>query len=350
MFHDALVSFAERRVIHMKKKILAGVLALSVIVAGTAGCGKSSGDSKKDAKLDPDNPVSLTVWHYYNGMQQASFDKLTEEFNATEGKDLGIYVKGYSQGSVSDLEKAITDSADGVVGAEKMPDIFSSYADTAYATKKKVGLVDLTEYFTEDELADYVDSYIQEGYFDNDGALYLFPVAKSTEIMMINKTDWEPFASETGVSEDDLSTAEGVVDVAQRYYEWTDAQTPDVPDDGKAFYGRDSMANYFILGMKQMRTDIFQVKDGKVVLNTDKDQIRRLWDNYYVPFVKGYFAAMGKFRIYRIYSISNVFPGYSRRRRGVLSHRLHYKRGSGHGRRRELQDTAGSRHGSNEIR
>lgn len=71
MFHDALVSFAERRVIHMKKEILAGVLALSVIVAGTAGCGKSSGDSKKDAKLDPDNPVSLTVWHYYNGMQQA---------------------------------------------------------------------------------------------------------------------------------------------------------------------------------------------------------------------------------------------------------------------------------------
>ena len=37
MFHDALVSFAERRVIHMKKKILAGVLALSVIVAVAAG-------------------------------------------------------------------------------------------------------------------------------------------------------------------------------------------------------------------------------------------------------------------------------------------------------------------------
>ena len=84
--------------------------------------------------------------------------------------------------------------------------------------------------------------------------------------------------------------------MAQHYYEWTDAQTQDVPDDGKAFYGRDSMANYFILGMKQIRTDIFQVKDGKVVLNTDKDQIRRLWDNYYVPFVKGYLAAMGKCR------------------------------------------------------
>ena len=62
-----------------------------------------------------------------------------------------------------------------------MPDIFSSYADTAYSTQKKVGLADLTQYFTEDELSKYVDSYIDEGYFNNDGALYLFPVAKSTE-------------------------------------------------------------------------------------------------------------------------------------------------------------------------
>lgn len=277
----------------MKKKVLMSVLALSVFAAAMTGCGSSD---KKGVKLDPDNPVSLTVWHYYNGMQQAAFDALTEDFNATVGKEQGIYVKGYSQGSVSDLEKAITDSADGVVGAEKMPDIFSSYADIAYSTQKKVGLADLTQYFTEDELSKYVDSYIDEGYFNNDGALYLFPVAKSTEIMMINKTDWELFAEETGVTVDDLNTIEGVVEVAQKYYEWTDEQTPDVPDDGKAFYGRDSMANYFILGMKQMGTDIFEVKDGKVTFNTDKEQIRRLWDNYYVPYMKGYFASMGKFR------------------------------------------------------
>ena len=277
----------------MKKKILISTLALSILAASLTGCGSSD---EKSVKLDPDNPVSLTIWHYYNGMQQAAFDKLTEEFNATVGKDEGIYIKGYSQGSVSDLEKAITDSADGVVGADKMPDIFSSYTDTAYATQKKVGLADLTQYFTEDELSKYVDSYINEGYFNNDGALYLFPVAKSTEIMMINKTDWEPFAEETGVTEDDLSTVEGIVKVAQKYYEWTDEQTPDVPDDGKAFYGRDSMANYFVIGMKQMGTDIFEVKDGKVTLNTDKDKIRRLWDDYYVPYMKGYFTSLGKFR------------------------------------------------------
>ncbi|MEI3139617.1 MAG: hypothetical protein V8T31_08890 [Lachnospiraceae bacterium] len=31
--------------------------------------------------LDPENPVTLTIWHYYNGAYQAAFDKLVEEFN-----------------------------------------------------------------------------------------------------------------------------------------------------------------------------------------------------------------------------------------------------------------------------
>ena len=103
---------------------------------------------------------------------------------------------------------------------------------------------------------------------------------------MINKTDWEPFAEATGVTVEDLSTTEVITKAAEKYYEWTDSLTPDIPDDGKALYGRDSMSNYFIIGMKQMGTDIFEVTDGQVKFNLDKELIRRLWDNYYVPYVK----------------------------------------------------------------
>ena len=285
----------------MKKKLLVSMLAAAIVASALTGCGITDSNhteksSAKTVKLDPENPVSLTVWHYYNGLQQTAFDNLVDEFNNTVGKDEGISVKSYSQGSVADLEKAITDAVDGLVGAEKMPDIFSSYADVAYTIEKKSGLADLSQYFTEEELSEYVDSYIQEGYFEGNKALYLFPVAKSTEIMMINKTDWEPFASATGVTLDQLSTLEGVREVAEKYYDWTDAMTPDVADDGKAFYGRDAMANYFIIGMKQQGKDLFQVKDGKVTVDTDKESIRRLWDNYYEPYIMGYFAAFGKFR------------------------------------------------------
>lgn len=273
--------------------LLAGVMAITL--AGGTGCGKSAEEDKM-IKLDPENPVSLTIWHYYNGAQQAMFDRLVKEFNSSVGKEKGIYVDSCTQGSVSDLEQAIQSSLNEEVGADKLPDMFSSYADTACAVQEKGMLADLSKYFTEEELSKYVDSYIQEGYFNQDGALYLFPVAKSTEITFINKTDWEPFAKSAGVTVDDLATTEGINQTAEKYYEWTDAQTPDIPDDGKAFYGRDSISNYFILGMKQMGKDIFEVKDGQVTFHTDKELIRRLWDNYYVPYVKGYFASFGKFR------------------------------------------------------
>ena len=55
-------------------------------------------------------------------------------------------------------------------------------------------------------------------------------------------------------------------------------------------------AYYFLIGARQLGTEIFSVEDGKAKLNFDKDVIRKIWDNYYVPFVKGYFAASGKFR------------------------------------------------------
>ena len=101
------------------KKRIYYLWSAAVLALALAGCGKKT-------PLDPDNPVSLTVWHYYNGSQQAAFDSLVEEFNDTEGREKGIYVQSYSQGSVSDLESAVRDSIEGKVGADPMPDIFSS--------------------------------------------------------------------------------------------------------------------------------------------------------------------------------------------------------------------------------
>ncbi len=268
----------------------AGLVCLTAVLAfSLTGCGSKS-------PLDPKNPVSLTVWHYYNGSQQAAFDALVEEFNDTVGREQGIYVQSYSQGSVSDLETAVRDAIGGKVGADTMPDIFSSYADTAYEIEQAGALANLSDYLGQEELEKYVDSYLEEGCIAADGTLRIFPTAKSTEIMMLNRTDWEPFAAATGAALGDLATIQGVVETARAYYEWTDGLTPDVPSDGKAFYGRDAMANYFIIGMQQLGVEIFQVENGEITLNTPKEELCRLWENYYVPMVKGYFGAYGSFR------------------------------------------------------
>jgi len=255
------------------------------------GCG---GQTK--TPLDAKNPVTIEVWNYYNGDQLTAFDNLVKEFNESVGKEKGIIVKSSSQGSVNDLETNVLAAIRGEVGAAEVPNIFMAYADTAYTADQMGGVVDLKTYLTEEETAAYIESYIKEGDFSGNGEIKIFPMAKSTEIMVLNKTDWDVFAAATGARYEDMATIEGLVKTAQSYYEWTDAKTPDIEADGRALFGRDAMANYMLIGSMQLGTEIFQVSDGKMTLNFDKDTIRKLWDNYYIPFVKGYFAATGRFR------------------------------------------------------
>lgn len=272
----------------MRKKIVSAGLVLTMGVV-LAGCGNKS-------PLDAKNPVTIEVWNYYNGDQLTAFDNLVEEFNESVGKEKGIIVKSSSQGSVNDLETNVLAAFKGEVGAAEIPNIFMAYADTAYAADQMDGIVDLKEYLTEEEIASYIDSYMTEGDFSGTGEIKIFPMAKSTEVLVLNKTDWDEFAAQTGAQYADLADVEGLVKTAQSYYEWTDAKTPDINGDGKALFGRDAMANYMLIGSMQMDTEIFQVADGKMTLNFEKETVRRLWDNYYIPFVKGYFAATGRFR------------------------------------------------------
>lgn len=275
----------------MKGWIKRGVPAL-LAAALLSGCGAGVGGQSTEESAQP---VNITVWTYYNGAQLDSFNALVKEFNETVGAEEGIQVESFSLGTVNDLETNVLAAAQGKVGAGEIPNIFAAYADTAYALDKMGVVEDLSGYFTEKELEAYVDAYIEEGRFSGDGSIKIFPVAKSTEVFLLNKTDWEPFSAATGATYEDFSTMEGLAATAQAYYEWTDSQTPE-PNDGRAFFGRDAMANYFLVGAMQLGTELFQVKNGKMELHFDKDVVRKLWDNYYVPFVKGYFAATGRFR------------------------------------------------------
>ena len=269
----------------MKKGIMSSFIILGVLLSG---CG-----SQKEELYSSSNPVDITVWTYYNGDQLSSFNTLVKKFNRTQGKENGIYVE--SVGTVNDLEKNLKDSIEKKVGASEIPDMFSAYNDIAYTIDQMHGIVDLNKYFSDDELDEYIEGYVQDGNILNNGKLKVFPIAKSTEILTINKTDFDIFAKATNVSSKDLSTIEGLVEVSQKYYEWTDSLTPK-PNDGKAFFGRDAMANYILAGSMQLGHEIFKVKNGKMKLDYNEKVARKLWDNYYIPYIKGYFTASGVFR------------------------------------------------------
>ena len=265
------------------KRLIAGTAAAVMLALTCGGCGAEK------------EPVTITIWNYYNGEQLEAFNRMVQNFNDTVGKAQGITVESASQGSVNDLETNVLNAAEGKVGAEELPNIFSGYADTAYALDQQGMVVDLNDYLTESEKNEYIEGYLTEGDFDGDGSIKIFPTAKATEVLYLNDTDWQAFSQATGTTYDDLATVEGLTAAAEKYYNWTDAQT-EAPDDGRALFGRDAMANYLLIGAKELGCTIFDVQNGKMTLDFDKNVIRKLWDNYYVPFVKGWFAAIGRFR------------------------------------------------------
>lgn len=170
--------------------------------------------------------MTITVWTYYNGDQLETFNSLVDKFNEGEGKKMGVTVESSSQGSVNDLETNVLASAEGKVGADEMPNIFSAYADTTYTVDQMGKIADISGYLTKEEKEKYVQNYIEEGDFSGNGSIKIFPVAKSTELLFLNDTDWQKFAGETGATYDDLATVEGLIETAEKYYDWS---------DGKAF-------------------------------------------------------------------------------------------------------------------
>lgn len=274
----------------MKKRWIILSLTVFVLMGVMNGCGK-----KNPYGLSPKEPVTITVWHYYNGVQKEEFDTLVQMFNETEGREKGIVIKAFNKGSIDELGEMIDNSIEKKIGSEPLPDVFSAYVDKVYEVDKKGFAADIGQYMTEEEITEYVDAYMEEGRIDGTEAIKVFPVAKSTEILAVNETDWNKFSEATGARVSGFSTWEGITRMAEDYYKWTDSLTEE-PDDGKAFFGRDAFANYMILGSLQLDHEIFQVKDKKMTLDFDKKTMRRLWDNYYVPYVNGYFASYGKFR------------------------------------------------------
>ena len=271
-----------------------GLLSLlcAILLLSQIGCGAQ----KNASALDPKSPVTVTIWNYYNGDQLAAFDQIVDAFNSTIGTEKGIVVVNVSQGDINTLADSLLASVNGVAGAQEIPSLAAVYAETAFILDAAGALAPLDAYFTQEELAAYVPGFLEEGRFNTQNELLLFPILKSTELFTANKTDWAPFAEATGIALESIATKEELTAAAKAYYEWTDALTPEVPEDGKALYGRDSISNYIYVGTYQLGHGMFSVKNGALTVDLDRDTFKTLWDNYYIPFINGYFGAYAKFR------------------------------------------------------
>ena len=50
-----------------------------------------------------------------------------------------------------------------------------------------------------------------------------------------------------------------------------------------------------LVGARQLGKEIFEVKEDKVTVNVSPGIMRKLWDNYYIPYISGYYTSFGRF-------------------------------------------------------
>ena len=211
-----------------------------------SGCGNSS---------KSDEPVVLTLWHVYGAQVDSPLNKIIDRFNDTYGKDEGIFVQVTSVSNTNTIHEAVLAAGRKEPGAAELPDIFVSYPKTVLSLPDPEILADYKDYFTEDELSKYLPEFIEEGMIGD--KLLSFPVAKSTEILFVNKTLFDRFAAETGADEKELSTWEGIFNMAKKYTKWTDEKTPEIKNDGKSFFVHDYHFNYFQVGCESLGEAFF---------------------------------------------------------------------------------------------
>lgn len=221
------------------------ILYLVLLLTLGAGCG--------DAE---DEALNLTLWHVYGGQTDSPLNDLVAEFNRTVGRKEGIRVEVTMVSNNKNIHNHILASANEEPGAAELPDIFVAYPNTVLAMPDSNILVDYRDYFSEKELAAFVPAFLEDGVIDD--RLVVLPVAKSTEVLFVNKTAFDRFAADTGATIEDLRTWEGLFRTAVDYAEWTDRQTPGIDGDARAFLCHDFHFNYFQVGTESLGEDFFR--------------------------------------------------------------------------------------------
>ena len=195
----------------MKKRMLV-LLVLSALVFALPGCGKRSSLSKKD-------PVSINFWHVYGEQSGSPMDLLVQEFNATVGQEKGVRVQVTGMSSASKIGGYLKEAQAGGGDAPEMPDLFTCHIADATALGVE-NIVDWHDWFTKKELSDFVPGFLEDGTAES-GELLIFPVSKSTQLLMCNGSGFARFSESSGASYDDLATWEGFYDTACKFYNWS---------------------------------------------------------------------------------------------------------------------------------
>ena len=229
----------------MKKLLL--FLLLCFVILG-AGCGNKGSD------LNPNNPVTLTIWHVYGSQTKSPLNDAIAHFNETEGKQKGIIIKVASVSNSSAIDKALLSSATKEPGSVPMPDLFTAYPRIMTKLDTKL-LLPWEQYLSEKELDLYNTDFLKEARYQEH--FYILPIAKSTELLFVNQTFMDRFLKAKQLEQPNLEDYDTLFALCSQYYQWS---------GGKQMFQINDFYHYFLTNMAAFGED-FIVK-GKPNLSS----------------------------------------------------------------------------------
>ncbi len=263
---------------------LATVATLSTGVFGATGCGGGNVGNVNVVAYDG-SEVTLTFYHTMGANLKGVLDQYITEFNKLYPN---ITIDHSSQGDYPGLRNNIATE----LAAENSPNIAYCYPDhvALYNKTKRVvqldGFIDsdlevtdalgntTTMGFTDEQIADFIPGYYDEGKAYGDNKMYTLPFSKSTEVLYYNKTEFAKQNWKVPTTWDEMETLCAQIKAVY---------PNDIP------FGYDSEANWFITMTEQMGTPYTSASGKeKYLFNTAEN--RAFVEKFRVWYEKGYFT------------------------------------------------------------
>lgn len=246
------------------KKIISSVLLVALVLAmclGTmTGCKGSGGKivnfEMPKGGFDTENPVTITFYHSMGAALQDILKETIAEFNK-------IYPNITVEASFQGDYDGIRDQIKTQITVGDQPNLAYCYPDhvALYNVAGAVQPLDVlieSEYgFTDEDIADFIPAYYNEGKAFGDGKMYTLPVFKSTEVLYYNKTFFEKHDLTVPTTWDEMET------VCKKIKELEPTCIP---------LGYDSEANWFITMCEQYGSEYTSIEGENFRFDNDTNR------------------------------------------------------------------------------
>lgn len=284
----------------MKKFLI--LLSTVLMVFGLASCTKeestnsttksettpsSTSVAGEALKLDESMDINISFWHTM-GKTGSKISVLQQGIADFEKQYPNIKVEEKSTGGgYDDLRDQIISGIQANKG--EYPNVAYCYPDHVAMYNRADKTVQLDKYindekygFSNQDIADFVPAFYDEGKSFGDGKMYLLPFSKSTELFYYNKTEFEKNKWEVPTTWTDLWA---LCKTIKETYKPADDSVKVVP------FAYDSEANWFISMCEQLGTPYTSVNDkGEGQYQFDNAENQAFVADLKTQFTAGYFT------------------------------------------------------------